>query len=77
MKGKYVIKTLNSEKDEYLCYSSVVGGFYLDTRHCADVYQSIEEARKYLTVPCLVESKFKCGIYKLVESLQFVEGILY
>lgn len=68
---RYVIKTRN---DEYLCYRHVTDQYYLDKRlHLAEMYSSVEDARKWVDVQVLKDSKYKSDIYKIVQALEFVE----
>lgn len=68
---QYVIKTRN---DEYLCYRHVTDKYYLDKRlHLAEMYSSVEDARKWVDVQVLKDSKYKSDIYKIVQALEFVE----
>ena len=68
---RYVIKTRN---DEYLCYRSVTNKYYLDKRlNLAEIYSSVEEARQWIDVQVLKDSKYKSDIYKIVQALEFVE----
>lgn len=74
MKEQYVIKTRN-DIQEYLCWDTdITENFSLtDDLNKADKYSSVEEARKYLGVNCLVNSRYKYDIYKVVQALEFVE----
>lgn len=70
---RYVIKTRNDE-DEYLAYRSHKEIYYLsDNLQYAEKYGSVEDARKWVDVQVLKDSKYKSDIYKIVQALEFVE----
>ena len=73
MKEQYVIKTRN-DQDEYLAYCSHEAEYYLNNLlQFAEKYDSVEDARNWVDVQLLKESKYKCDIYKVVQSLECVE----
>lgn len=73
MKEQYVIKTRNDE-DEYLAYCSHKDSYYLsDLLRYAEKYKTIEDARNWVDVKVLKDSKYKCDIYKVVQTLEYVE----
>ena len=73
MKEQYVIKTRNDE-EEYLAWNTRSGQFYFtNTVKFAEKINSVEEARKCVDVQLLKESKYKWDIYKVVQSLEYVE----
>ena len=76
MKEQYVIKTRN-DQDEYLAYSSHEDKYYLnELLQFAEKYDSVEDARKWTDVQVLKESKYKCDIYKIVQSLEYVDEVV-
>ena len=73
MKEQYVIKTRN-DQDEYLAYCSHEDKYYLnDLLQFSEKYDSVEDARKCTDTRVLKESKYKWDIYKVVQSLEYVE----
>ena len=75
MKEQYVIKTRNDE-EEYLAWNTRSEQFYFtNTVKFAEKVNSVEYARKWVDVQLLKESKYKCDIYKVVQSLEYVEGV--
>lgn len=73
MKEKYVVKTRNDE-EEYLAYCSHKDSFYLsEILQYAEKYESVEEARKWVDVQVLKDSKYKADIFKIIQGLEFVE----
>ena len=73
MKEQYVIKTRNDE-EEYLAWNTCSKQFYFtNTVKFAEKYDSVEDARNWVDVQLLKESKYKCDIYKVVQSLEYVE----
>ena len=73
MKEQYVIKTRNDE-EEYLAWNTRSEQFYFtNTVKFAEKVNSVEYARKWVDVQLLKESKYKCDIYKVVQSLEYVE----
>ena len=77
MKEQYVIKTRNDFIEEYLCFSERVESFVIRQRstNLSDAYKfnSLDIAREALTQQCVIDSKYKCDIYKIVQSLEYVE----
>lgn len=72
MTEQFVIKTRNDE-DEYLAYCSHEDQYYLsDLLQFAEKYDNIEDARKWVDVQVLKDSKYKCDIYKIVKALEYV-----
>lgn len=72
MTEQFVIKTRNDE-DEYLAYCSHEDQYYLsDLLQFAEKYDNIEDARKWVDVQVLKDSKYKCDIYKIVQALEYV-----
>ncbi len=75
MKEQYVIKTRNDD-EEYLAWNTRSKQFYFtNTVKFAEKVNSVEYARKWADVQLLKESKYKCDIYKVVQSLEYVEGV--
>ena len=73
MKEQYVIKTRN-DQDEYLAYCSHEDKYYLNNLlQFAEKYDSVEDARKCTDIRVLKESKYKWDIYKIVQSLEYVD----
>ena len=73
MKEQYVIKTRNDE-DEYLAYCSHKDNYYLsDSLQYAEKYKTVEDARQWVDVQVLKDSKYKADIYKVVQALEFAE----
>ena len=77
MKEQYVIKTRNDFVEEYLCFSERTESFvirqYSTNLSIAYKFNSLDEAREALTQQCIIDSKYKCDIYKIVQSLEYVE----
>ena len=75
MKEQYVIKTRNDE-DEYLAWNTRLELFYFTNNvKFAEKINSVELARKMKDCEFLKDSKYKCDIYKVVQSLEYVEGV--
>ena len=75
MKEQYVIKTRNDE-EEYLAWNTRSERFYFtNTVKFAEKINSVELARKMKDCEFLKDSKYKCDIYKVVQSLEYVEGV--
>ena len=73
MKEQYVIKTRNDE-EEYLAWNTRSEQFYFtNTVKFAEKINSVEDARKCTDIQVLKESKYKYDIYKIVQSLEYVE----
>ena len=77
MKEQYVIKTLNDLIEEYLCFSERNESFVIRqySTNLSDAYKfnSLDEAREALTQQCVIDSKYKVDIYKVVQALEYVE----
>ena len=77
MKEQYVIKTRNDLIEEYLCFSERTESFvirqYSTNPSIAYKFNSLDEAREALTQQCVIDSKYKCDIYKVVQTLEYVE----
>ena len=77
MKEQYVIKTRNDFIEEYLCFSERTESFvirqYSTNLSIACKFNSLDEAREALTQQCIIDSKYKCDIYKVVQTLEYVE----
>lgn len=77
MKEQYVIKTRNDFVDEYMCLLEHRQEFefiqQLSGLQCAYKFSSLDAAREALTQQCVIDSKYKCDIYKVVQALEFVE----
>lgn len=77
MKEQYVIKTRNDLIEEYLCFSerneSFVIRHYSTNLSIAYKFNSLDEAREALTQQCVIDSKYKVDIYKVVQALEYVE----
>mgnify|MGYP000157924676 FL=1 len=75
MKEQYVIKTRNDE-EEYLAWNTRSELFYFTNNvKFAEKINSVELARKMKDCEFLKDSKYKCDIYKVVQSLEYVEGV--
>jgi len=75
MKEQYVIKTRNDE-EEYLAWNTRSEQFYFtNTVKFAEKINSVELARKMKDCEFLKDSKYKCDIYKVVQSLEYVERV--
>lgn len=73
MTEQYVIKTRN-DKEEYLAYCSHEDRYYLsEYLQFAEKYSSVDDARKWVDVQVLKDSKYKCDIYKIVQALEYVK----
>lgn len=71
----YVIKTRNIV-DEYLAYCSHKECYYLtDNFNIACRFKSLEYARTRENLEVIRESKYKVDIYKVIETIEFVEGV--
>ena len=74
MKEQYVIKTRNDE-EEYLAWNNRSEQFYFtNTVKFAEKINSVEDAHKCTDIQVLKESKYKYDIYKIVQSLEYVDG---
>ena len=78
MKEQYVIKTRNDFIEEYLCFSERTESFVI-RQHSTSLsiaykFNSLDEAREALTQQCIIDSKYKCDIYKVVHASQYVDG---
>ena len=77
MKEQYVIKTRNDLIEEYLCFSERTESFVIrqhsTTLSGAYKFISLDMAREALTLQCIIDSKYKCDIYKVVQALEYVE----
>jgi len=77
MKEQYVIKTRNDFVDEYVCLLEHCQEFafiqQLNGLPTAFKFSSLDKAREALTQQCVIDSKYKCDIYKVVQSLEYVE----
>ena len=73
MKEQYVIKTRNDE-EECLAWNTRSEQFYFtNTVKFAERVNSVEDSRKCTDIQLLKESKYKWDIYKVVQSLEYVE----
>lgn len=77
MKEQYVIKTRNDFVDEYMCFLEHRQEFefiqQLSGLQSAYKFNSLDLAREALTQQCVIDSKYKVDIFKLVQALEFVE----
>lgn len=82
MKEQYVIKTRNDFVDEYMCFLENSQEFAFIPHHhslpnssfsAAYKFGSLDSAREALTQQCVIDSKYKVDIYKVVQALEFVE----
>ena len=82
MKEQYVIKTRNDFVDEYMCLLEHRQEFAFILQHnslpnsglhSAYKFSSLDKAREALTQQCVIDSKYKCDIFKVVQALEFVE----
>lgn len=82
MKEQYVIKTRNDFVDEYMCLLEHRQEFVFIPHHhslpnssfsAAYNFSSLDSAREALTQQCVIDSKYKVDIYKVVQALEFVE----
>ena len=77
MKEQYVIKTRNDFIEEYLCFSERTESFVI-RQHSTNLsiaykFNNLDMAREALTLQCIIDSKYKCDIYKVVQTLEYVE----
>lgn len=71
MKEQYVIKT---RADEFLfCHERVIEWKFTQSFINAYRFDKLEHARDALTQQCVIDSKYKVDIYKVVQALEFVE----
>ena len=62
--------------DEYLAWNTRLELFYFTNNvKFAEKINSVELARKMKDCEFLKDSKYKCDIYKVVQSLEYVEGV--
>jgi hypothetical protein len=77
MKEQYVIKTRNDSIEEYLCFSERTESFVIrkHSTNLSDAYKfnSLDRTRVALTQQCVIDSKYKVDIYKVVQALEYVE----
>lgn len=82
MKEQYVIKTRNDFVDEYMCllehrqeFVFIQHNIILHNGNLSTAYKfsSLDSAREALTQQCVIDSKYKVDIYKVVQALEFVE----
>lgn len=77
MKEQYVIKTRNDSIEEYLCFLERTESFVIrkHSTNLSDAYKfnSLDKATLALTQQCVIDSKYKVDIYKVVQALEYVE----
>lgn len=77
MKEQYVIKTRNDFVDEYMCFLENSQEFafiqQLSGLQSAYKFSSLDKAREALTQQCVIDSKYKVDIFKVVQALEFIE----
>lgn len=73
MKEQYVIKT-RADEDEFLFYHETVEEWKF-TQFFTSAYRfdKLEYARDALTQQCVVDSKYKVDIFKVVQTLEYIE----